>query len=335
MNYSGIKLYIDIFFYCAFLPMIIALVPVGKWIVEYPDFALVLIVFLYALYFSIQKMNLPQKFMERKYLQIGVFMIVVLGLTFLISRFPYPHHVLANHTNPGRVISLRIQTVWFMSLLIIGFSLAISLLFELFRQILLKRDIEKKKTLAELALYKAQINPHFLFNTLNALYGLVVCKSDKAEEAFIRFSSLIKYTYMRVEAEKVSLSEEVDYIRNYLELQRLRLDSHTTINFSVSLRGGDPMIPPMILISFVENAFKYGTSTLRNSEISISVAFQDNVLKFYCENDIVNEPSGKSKEAVGIGNTVARLERIYPDRFSLETGKLDGKFIVELQIRCS
>ena len=336
MKYPDIKRYADILFYCGFLPMIIALVPVGKWITKYPDFAVTLIVFLYSLYFSIQKMNLPQKFMQKKYFQTGIFIIVILGLTWLLSRFPYPSDTIdMNNNSPGLSFRRRPQTVWFMSLLVIGFSLAVSLMLELFRQILIKKSLEEQKKNAELALYKAQINPHFFFNTLNTLYGLVVCKSDKAEDAFVRFSGLIKYTYMRVRDEKVALSEETEYIRNYIELQRLRLGRHTKVRFSASSRCGDPMIPPMILISFVENAFKYGTSSHRDSEISISISFQDNILDFHCTNDIMHIPSGENETSIGIGNTIARLERIYPDRFKLETKENNGIYIVELQIKCT
>ena len=333
MKYTDIKRYINIIFCFGFLPVISILVPVGKWLTVYPDFALILFIFLYALYFSIQAMNLPRKFSERKYWQIGLFMLVILGLTWLISRYPYPPEVLANSREPGLHYMRRAQTVWFMSLLVTGFSLAVSLLFELYRQNIIQKDLAEKKKDAELALYKAQINPHFLFNTLNTLYGLVVCKSDKAEDAFIRFSSLIKYTYSRVKTDKVALSEEAAYIKDYIGLQRLRLNSHTKVDFKTDLGDDIPQIPPMILISFVENAFKYGVSSHEDSSIDVSISSDGKSLDFHCSNDIRIHPAEKNVENVGLENTKARLERIYGRNFTLETGEHDGKYTVNLKIK--
>ena len=158
---------------------------------------------------------------------------------------------------------MRTQTVWFFFLIVTGFSLAIELTFELFRQILSKQEIEAEKNKAELALYKAQINPHFLFNTLNALYGLVLTKSDKTESAFIQFSNILKYMYAQTTSETIPVCNEIDYIRQYVDLQALRLNKHTHISFETQTDDDQAPIPPMILITFVENAFKYGTSSDR------------------------------------------------------------------------
>lgn len=124
---------------------------------------------------------------------------------------------------------MRAQTVWFFFLVVTGFSLSIELIFELFRQILSKQEIEAEKNKAELALYKAQINPHFLFNTLNALYGLVLTKSDKTESAFIKFSNILKYMYAQTTSDLIFISNEVEYIRQYVDLQSLRLNKHTKV----------------------------------------------------------------------------------------------------------
>ena len=118
--------------------------------------------------------------------------------------------------------------------------------------------IEAEKNRAELALYKAQINPHFLFNTLNALYGLVLTKSDKTESAFIKFSNILKYMYAQTTMETISINNEVEYIRQYVDLQSLRLNKHTQVVFETQIDDEHAKIPPMILITFVENTFKYG-----------------------------------------------------------------------------
>mgnify|MGYP000603399381 CR=1 FL=1 len=124
---------------------------------------------------------------------------------------------LCNQTAPAMSLCQSKSTV---------FSIKITTCFS-FRQILSKQEIEAEKNKAELALYKAQINPHFLFNTLNALYGLVLTKSDKTESAFIKFSNILKYMYAQTTSDLISISNEVEYIRQYVDLQSLRLNKHT------------------------------------------------------------------------------------------------------------
>ena len=333
MNPSNIKSYIDLFFCLVFLPLIIALVPVEKWMVKYPSFAVTLILFLYAAYFSIRAMNIPQKVMNRKFFQIGVFCTVIICATYLISQFPYPPNfepIVTTHPNLHE--HLRAQTVWFMSLVVSGYSLSISLLLELFRQTLVKKELEGQKKQAELALYKAQINPHFFFNTMNTLYGLVINKSDKAEKAFIRFTSLLKYTYSQIKTDRIAIRSELEYIQNYIELQRLRLNRHTIVNYNVSVDNETLAIPPMLMIAFVENAFKYGTSSKYDFEINISVLLRDGNLLFECSNDIMKYKTSTEDISVGIENTRARLDLIYPQKYNLEVDNADNKFKVSLNI---
>lgn len=330
MNFSKIKTYIDLFFYIIFLPAIIMLVPVDRWLVKYFWFAVTLISFLYVSYFSIQKINLPQKFNSKKYWQILLFAVVILSLTYLISRFPYPPDF--DPELLPRYIRLRSRTVWFMSLVVIGYGLSVSILQELFRQILVKRELEEKNKMAELALYKAQINPHFLFNTLNTLYGLVINHSDKAEDAFFKFSGLLKFTYSKIKDELLSVRDETEYIIDYVELQKLRLNRHTTVEMEFNIEDYDVMIPPMLLITFIENAFKYGTSSTRDCRILIKLEVNDRKLYFKCINKIMKRQAVESEYSVGVENTVARLQMLYPDRHNLHITEDRDNYIVELNI---
>ena len=196
MKRTNIPIYIDLLFCLVIMPPIIMLVPVDRWIVHHTVFMLTLIVYLYGLYFVYRKARLPRLFMQRKFGHILLLMGILVIITLLLTQFPYPPE--PNKLDPlihKARQHLRSQTVWFFFLVVTGFSLSIELIFELFRQILSKQEIEAEKNRAELALYKAQINPHFLFNTLNALYGLVLTKSDKTESAFIKFSNILKYMY--------------------------------------------------------------------------------------------------------------------------------------------
>ena len=222
--------------------------------------------------------------------------------------------------------------MWFFFFVVTGFSLAIELMFELFKQILSKQEIEAEKNKAELALYKAQINPHFLFNTLNALYGLVLTKSDKTESAFIQFSDILKYMYTQTTLDTIPICNEIEYIRQYVDLQSLRLNRHTHIDFHTETDDEQAQIPPMILITFVENAFKYGTSSDVDCTIYIQIAVKEGVLHFETENTIMKEKK-EPTPAIGIENCRKRLELLYPGRFSLTTGREGNQFKTRLTIQ--
>ena len=158
------------------------------------------------------------------------------------------------------------QGTWFMYLVTVCFSIAVGLLTELYKQIMARQASEFEKKKAELALYKAQINPHFLFNTLNTLYGLMITQSQKAETAFIafmQFIDLIKYMYTKATQDTVNIEEEAEYISQYIELQKNRIDesrTHIYYSYSADESAKNTRIAPMILITFIENALKYGAS---------------------------------------------------------------------------
>lgn len=227
---------------------------------------------------------------------------------------------------------LRSQTVWFFFLVVTGFSLSIELIFELFRQILSKQEIEAEKNRAELALYKAQINPHFLFNTLNALYGLVLTKSDKTESAFIKFSNILKYMYAQTTMETISINNEVEYIRQYVDLQSLRLNKHTQVVFETQIDDEHAKIPPMILITFVENTFKYGVSSDVDCLILIRITVKKGELLFETENTVMKE-NHANPHAIGIENCRKRLELLYPNRFTLIMKEENRQFKIRLSIQ--
>lgn len=331
MKHTKIAVYIDLFFCLAILPLIIMLVPVEKWIVHQTDFMLTLIVYLYTLYFIYRKTRLPSLFMQRKFGHILLLMIFLFAITELMSNFPLPEE-----SGPPAIQDfrrhLRTQTIWFFFLVITGFSLSIELTFELFRQILSKQEINAEKNRAELALYKAQIDPHFLFNTLNALYGLVLTRSDRTESAFIKFSDILKYMYTHATAETIDIESELNYIRQYVELQELRLNHRTHVLFESSTDDGSVRIPPMILIAFVENAFKYGTSSDTDCTIRIRIAVKEGQLRFETENAVMKRKQD-NVPAIGIENCRKRLELLYPGRFDLKIGEKEGLFRTFLTIR--
>ncbi len=333
MKYSRITLYVDLLFCLVIIPLVITLLPVDRWIVNNTEFLLALIAYVYGLYFIYRQINLPKLFMRKKYWKIILLMGVLVVLTELFTRFPIlPEHLVTDDKAVRIFTNTRTQTIWFLFFVITGFSLAIELTFELFRQILSKHEIAAEKDKAELALYKAQINPHFLFNTLNTLYALVISGSENAESAFVKFSNLLRYMYTQIHTELIPIEKEMEYLQQYVDLQKLRLNHHTKVNFSIDIDNEKSLIAPMIFITFVENAFKYGTSSEQDSVVNISVLLHEGLLEFKTENNIMRRAKDNTT-GVGIANCKKRLGLLYSERFSLDIDQEASLFKAHLTIQ--
>lgn len=332
MKYTRIARYVDLLFCLVIMPLVITLLPVDRWIVHRPAFLLTLVAYIYGLYFVYRRVRPAHLFLQHKYLRLVLLVLVLAGLTELLTYFPMPENSpVADPRQLAARQNMRTQTIWFFFLVVTGFSLAIELTFELFRQILSRQELEAEKNKAELALYKAQINPHFLFNTLNTLYALTLSKSDRAESAFVKFSNILHYMYAQTDRELIPLCEEWEYIRQYIDLQRLRLNAHTRIELAEEIDDERVLVPPMLFITFVENAFKYGISSETDCTIRIGLRLHDGVLEFRTENAVMRPHEHGC--GIGIANSRKRLQLLFRDRFELETVEREGIYRVRLLIR--
>lgn len=332
MKNHRIALYIDLLFCLVIMPLVIKLLPVDRWIVNNMAFLVTLVAYVYVLYFVYRRACLPKLFMQKKYLRILLLLAVLIVVTELLTHFPMPAERITDDVRQMEArMHIRTQTIWFFFLMVTGFSLAIELTFELFRQILSRQEVEAEKDKAELALYKAQINPHFLFNTLNTLYALVLSRSDKTESAFVKFSGILRYMYSQSGSELIPAERELDYIHQYVDLQQLRLNRHTQVELVLDVTDRQVLIPPMILITFVENAFKYGTSSDTDCIIRIHIRVDENNLRLETENAVMRRREGES-QGIGIANCRKRLELLYPGRYDLQTGEADGRYRTFLNI---
>lgn len=188
---------------------------------------------------------------------------------------------------------------------------------------------------AELAFLKAQINPHFLFNTLSNLYTLAILKSDETASGILKLSDLMRYIVEDSSHELVSLTSEINFIRNYIALQQIRLSEFTAVKLSIGESPPGASIAPMILITFVENAFKYGVSTNRNVTIEIAMKWEGYRLRFFCYNQKAGQNALHQSTGVGIANTRARLAHLYPGRHELRISENQDVFEVALTIDLS
>ena len=329
---------LDIVFCVVFMPLLVFLGPAHHWMGEWPVFFAIVCLYLCGCYFLIKRLNVPQLMLDRRYALIAG---VAVGLTvcnYALSWYPHPKMDFVIPSMSEYQTSVRNYSVslslWLMFFAVMCYALTISFITELYSQLLVRKDIENQRNRAELAVFKAQISPHFLFNTLNSLYSLVIGTSQKAEDAFIKFTELLKYTYLTIGNETVPLRDEITYIRNYIDLQTIRLNRHTRIDWNHDVDNPSLKVPPMIFLTFVENAFKYGASTSRDCEVRISLTARQGVIRFETCNSIMkHRDEFRTEVPVGISNCRARLDGLFPGRYTLSTGETDGRFIVRLTIK--
>ncbi len=198
-----------------------------------------------------------------------------------------------------------------------------------------KKEIENERLTSELRFLKAQINPHFLFNTLNNLYYLAFTHSPNTTEVIAKLSQMMRYMIYDSNHPKVPLSKEIEYMENYISLEKLRLNEPIPIQFDVEGYAGDVMIVPLIFISFLENAFKHGVSNnFSGAWIKIRILLEGTECIYTVENSKLPDNILKSEEKSGIGlqNVKRRLALSYPDNFDLKIDETADFFRVRLKL---
>lgn len=198
-----------------------------------------------------------------------------------------------------------------------------------------KKELENEKLTAELNFLKEQINPHFLFNTLNNLYYLAYKKSDNTTEVIAKLSQMMRYMIYESNYPLVALSKEIEYMQNYVSLERLRLNNQIPIDFKVE---GDPTtikVAPLILITFLENAFKHGVSgDNKKAWVNLSIKLNGKNCIYTVENSKINGVTSDSvgKKGIGLQNVKRRLELTYGEKYDLEVKDLSDRYYVQLKL---
>lgn len=347
MTGRRVQLWIDIFFCLVLLPLMIYLLPIERWLESNTLFVCLLVAWLYIVYAVNRVFTIPSLFKNRKRLLWALMAVLaMIAVTYLLSRYkmdyPFRHHMpRPEHMGepPRRPMSpakfrLHQQAVWFLFVIVMTFSSAMGMLGELYRQRARRQELEVAKNKAELSLYKAQIDPHFLFNTLNTLYSMVVTQSPKTEDAFMQFIDITRYIYNNANQDSVAVDDEAQYLQHYIDLQRNRMNDCTTVNFDYSDDHSHTglTIAPMLLITFVENALKYGVSSSTKTVIDIALKVKDGVLTLTTNNPVRTKPADESHVGIGIDNCRKRLDLIYGENYSLDIDNNDDIFNVNLTI---
>jgi hypothetical protein len=198
-----------------------------------------------------------------------------------------------------------------------------------------RHRLEKENTEMELNILRTQISPHFFMNTLNNIYALVDNNNQAAKEAVMKLSKMMRYMLYENESGKVKLSKEFEFIKSYIDLMKLRFTSEMAVHLIIPENFEDVSIPPLLFISYIENAFKYGTSYQNESFINIIFEINDNKLLFNCSNTNHAQTNKNQNGGLGLANNESRLKLLYGRNFALAVRSTEKMYYVSLVIPLS
>ena len=221
----------------------------------------------------------------------------------------------------------------FFYVIIVAIGTIIRTLSEYYNNQQNKLIAETHRTNTELIYLRKQTNPHFLFNSLNSIYSLAHKKSDLVPDAIVTLSELMRYMLYETDNKSVFLEKEINYIQNYIELQKLRLNNIENITINIHGDTKNKYIEPLLLISFIENAFKYGTDYKGAAFVKIIITIEDNILDFWIENKVENYAKDPENSGIGMTNIESRLNLLYPTAHQLTIVETDTNYSVHLNLK--
>lgn len=264
-----------------------------------------------------------------------LFILVAVALILCISYSKYELFSYFNPRKDGRRMPPFHAFVYFdflSNLLPVVFAMAIRYAQRNFSLEIAQKEAQAQKLQADLTQLKYQLQPHFFFNALNNIYSLIAIKPEKAQESVHSLSKLMRHFMQKSAQEYIPLSDEIDFLRQYIDLMRLRLTDKTRVVVDFPRQVSELHIAPLLFISLVENAFKHGVSTSENTEISFRLLAEEGRILFYSENDIVPSSNDLYSSGIGIDNLQKRLALLYPDRYRYEAIEREGRYYVILEI---
>ncbi len=237
---------------------------------------------------------------------------------------------------PREMLVMNQQNIFLVLFTIAGGTTIIKIISDWQRHQRDRKELETQRMQSEIKFLKSQINPHFLFNTLNSLYALTLKKSDKAPEIVIKLSEMMRYMLYESNERRVPLQKEVNYIQNYLALEALRQSGQADIRFNVEGQITDQTIAPLIFIPFLENSFKHGLNhQISDGYVHVNMKVLDNKLLLRILNSKPAQPplpSEKTSGGIGLANVQRRLNLLYPNQYKLDIEDNDKEHIVELSL---
>lgn len=269
-------------------------------------------------------------FLQRKRIPAYIGSLIALIFLFMLVQWQIKLMIIDQH--PIRLFDFRTVVP---VLFIVSMSSIYSLLIYLQAQNKEYTDLKEEKLVSELQFLRSQISPHFIFNVLNGLVYLIRTDAKSAENMTIKLSKLIRYMLYESDNHQVAITKEIEYLRNYIELQEVRFGEDVAISFDVDGLFTYQSIEPMLLIPFVENAFKHGVGLLNEPIIRVELRIQDEQIFFRVTNKVAPETADQKDKQSGIGlkNVKRRLELLYPNTHTLEVTQDNMYFYVTLQLK--
>lgn len=239
--------------------------------------------------------------------------------------------------NPIPMLGPGEAVAFFGGLMLMGMNLGVKLYFKTQEDREQRERLEKQDLERQLEYLRYQVNPHFFMNTLNNIHALVDINPERAKTTIVELSKMMRYILYEGDKKYIPVQREALFLNNYIELMRLRYSSRVSINLDIPEMMPDVMLPPLLLIIFVENAFKHGVSYAAPSFIDIKVEVTQDKLKFRCRNSRQEQkPDEKKKKGgVGLANARRRLDLLFPNQYNLEIKENDKEYDVQLEIPLS
>lgn len=281
------------------------------------------------LFYANANLFIPKLIYKKKYGQYLLVIIGALGIMLLCDRLFFNLLIEGMTHKVWNFFVFNILPFFF----IIIASTAFRIIRDRIEETQRKKDKETENLKTELSLLRSQVSPHFMFNIMNNMVALARKKSDLLEPSLIKLSALLRYMLYETD-EKVPLQKEIEYLQSYIDLQKQRFGNNVIIKACMQNAEHHYEIEPMLLIPFVENAFKHGTGLIENAEIDIELRTERNMLSFSVRNkfDEVSPEVKDKSSGIGLPNVQRRLDLLYGDKHSLLITKQDQWFIVSLQI---
>jgi LytS/YehU family sensor histidine kinase len=280
---------------------------------------------------------IPKLLYRKKYAWFGISFFLLISASsifkiYLLESILFPGQPFSFF---GRELKVRIYDNVIPHFLLVSTGAAFKLLLDYAKAQRSIGELAKEKAEAELGFLKSQVNPHFLFNSLNAVYFLIDKKNTEAREALHKFSEMLRYQLYEIKDKKIPVEKEISFISDYIHLQRLRREADCQVSFNVDPGVNGFLIEPLLLVPFVENSFKHLShfSNGKMNEIKIDISRSNGEMKFLVSNTTEDNVKTSGVGGIGLPNVKRRLELLYPYKHSLGINKREGWFDVELKMK--
>ncbi len=333
-KYLNIFIHSVIWLLVIFLPFAFFNKPDEQITIEKIIFFFVHVFLFVALFYSNYLFFIPQFLSKRKFWLYAGGIVLSISLLVFINSIA-SSYILPEKATPNVHNSRFGGSLVFLSIFLVAISTSIKVTQNWYDNEKQKNVIKNEKLNSELSFLKSQVNPHFLFNTLNNIYSLANRKSEHTGDAIMKLSHLMRYMLYEAKKDTVDLQSEINYLADYIELQKLRMPDKSKVIFNVDSSDFEKEIEPMLLVPFVENAFKHGDIFSVDAKIDILLRIKDNELYFKVENKIDKALITEKDKGSGIGleNLNKRLELLYPEKHEFITKVKDDIFVSELKIQ--